>query len=288
MSRYRRSYAADATLCDRVFELIGTAFPELPAQRRRAERLHWRWEDVSTPFVHVEEGRVISHGGLLEMNAWLLGEERTLGGIHAVCTREQRRRQGLSRRVMHEVLDYCHGLYDTLILTTDQPRLYEPFGFRVVREQRFIARAPAPGGGPGLRALDLDSMRDLALLDAMLERRAPVSDVVGVVREKGVFKFNQADEVLYRSESLNLIAALEREGRRLVVRDVVAPVMCPLRALLDELAEPVDEVVICFSPDRLESEAHRAPLAQDDGILMARGPFEPEGRPFMLPPTARH
>jgi GNAT superfamily N-acetyltransferase len=288
VSHYRRSYAADAGLCERVFDLLDTWLPELRQQRRRAERLDWRWEDASTPFVYTEAGRVIAHVGLLELPLWLLGAERRVGGIHAVCTLKERRRQGHYRRLMEEVLAYCEGRYETLVLTTESPAFYTPFGFRVVDEWRFVARVRASGGGSGLRPLDLDAPADLASLDRGLARRTPISDVVGVMREEHVFKFNRAHGGLYRSDALDLVVALEREGRRLIVHDLVGPEMHPLDALLAELAQPADEIVLCFGPDRLAVETHTAPLGEDDGVLMVRGRFEAEGRPFMLPPTARH
>lgn len=285
---HRRSYADDPDLCDRVFALLGTWLEELPRQRRLAERLDWCWENTSTPFVTEEGGRVVSHVGLLEVTYQVLGQELRVGGVHAVCTLAERRRRGLYRSIMDELLDYCDSRYETLVLSTEDPYLYEPFGFRVVPEQQFVARVDAPGGGSGFRVLDAREPGDLAVLERLLRERVPVSDVVGVVRERDVFKFNQAGGGVFYCEALDLLGVFESAGDRLMVRDLVFREPVPLERVLREWAAPVREVVLQFSPDRLEVDPAGEPPPPDEGVFMVRGPFPAEGRAFMVPPTARH
>jgi predicted N-acetyltransferase YhbS len=285
---HRRSYADDPALCDRVFALLGTWLEALPEQRRLAERLDWRWEDTSTPFVVEEDGRVVSHVGLLEVSYSVLGKELRVGGIHAVCTLAERRRRGLYRSIMDELLDYCDTRYETLVLSTEDPYLYEPFGFRVVPEQQFVARVDAPGGGRGFRVLDARELEDLAVLERLLRERVPVSEVVGVVRERDVFKFNQAEGGVFYCGALDLVGVFESDGDRLVVRDLVFREPVPLARLLREWADPVREVVLQFSPDRFDVDTVAEPPPPDEGVFMVRGPFGAEGRAFMVPPTARH
>jgi len=285
---HRRSYADDPGLCDRVFDLLGTWLEALPKQRRLAERLDWRWEDTSTPFVFEEDGRVISHVGLLEVSYHVLGKELRVGGVHAVCTLAERRRRGLYRSIMDELLDYCDARYETLVLSTDDPYLYEPFGFRAVSEQQFVARVDSAGGGRGFRVLDACEPGDLAILERLLRERVSVSDVVGVVRERDVFKFNQAGGGVFYCEALDLVGVFESDGDRLVVRDLVFREPVPLARILREWADPVREVVLQFSPDRFDVDAVPEPPPPDEGVFMVRGPFAAEGRAFMIPPTARH
>jgi hypothetical protein len=144
------------------------------------------------------------------------------------------------------------------------------------------------GGGPGLRPLRVDSGADLEILDRLLERRDSVSGVLGVLGEEDVFKFNFEEDQLMRSDALDLAVLMERVERKLILYDLVAPVIPPLARLLAELDEPIDEVEFCFSPDRLDvAQARAIPLTEDDDVLMVRGPFDVGSRPFMLPPSAR-
>ena len=81
--RFRRNYADDPTLADRVFELLETWFKGIGVRRRDAARLGSLWDHCSTPFVYERDGRILSHVGLLEMSYVINGEKRQLGGLHA-------------------------------------------------------------------------------------------------------------------------------------------------------------------------------------------------------------
>ena len=284
-ARHRRTWADDPTLCDRVFDLLGTWLPVLPRMRARSMDWRWRWEDASTPFVVERDGRVIAHVGVLEMELVCHGQTRRVGGIHAVCTLASERRRGLYRSLMEEALAWCDARYETLELTTENPEYYEPFGFVRVPEHHYRAEVQAPGGGPGPRPLDPDDPDALTRLEALLERRAPVSTGLAVVREQRVFKFNLAGGVeLFDFPGLDCIAALSRpEPGQLVVHDVVAARMPPLEELLAALAEPVHEVRFEFSPDAMGVDAE-ALLVTDDAF-MVRGEFPfPAGDGERLPP----
>jgi predicted N-acetyltransferase YhbS len=270
---HRRTYADDPTLCDRIFDLLVTWIPELRPMRERAEKLRWRWEDVSTPFVHERDGKIVSHVGVLE-EIWVChGEERRVGGIHAVCTLESERRRGLYRQLMDEVLAHCEERYATLELSTENPEYYEPFGFRQVPEYRFVTRVESNGGRDGLRALDLLSPDDLDLLDALLESRAPVSQSLGVVREKDVFKFNQGSgRDLRYCEALDALVVMSVDEGRLELNDLVARELPDLATLLSFVREPVREVLFHFNPEHLDASAE-AERTQDGDVLMVRGEF---------------
>ena len=287
-ARYRRSYAADPTLSDRVFGLLETWFTGIAKPRRRAAELGSRWDDCSTPFVCEKDGQIISHVGLLEMSYVIHGERHQLGGVHGVCTLESERRQGHFRRIMEELLEYCDGRFETLELGTENPEYYEPFGFRVVPEHRFVAAVASPGGCKGFRPVDATREGDLERLDRLLDARTPVSNRVGVVDERDVFKFSQGTEGLHYSEALDCFAVFAIEGARLVLSDVVAQELPPLEALLSQLAPPIEEVEFHFSPDRFDVAARPELFRFDADYYMVRGPFAAEGEAFMVPPPARH
>ena len=59
-ARFRRNYADDATLEDRVFELLETCFPGIGNRRRECARLGASWTHCSVPFVLEENGRIVA------------------------------------------------------------------------------------------------------------------------------------------------------------------------------------------------------------------------------------
>jgi len=284
------SYQDDPGLSGRVFDLLDVVFPGLRGVAENARALGAPWESASTPFLEIEDGRVVSHVGVIELSLVLMGRHVTIGTVHGVATNPGSRRRGHYRRVMEDLLQHCERLYETLILTTEHPEYFEPFGFRVLEERCFTAACNSPGGTEGFRMLDPLDPADVAVLHRLLQSRTPVSEVVGVVNEKAVFCFNEGRDPLPYAEDLDVIVCMEHGGLRLRLYDIVGETIPPLAALLERIPRPIDEVVVCFAADRLGVEAVPTPYIFDhDGPshMMARGPFAAEGHAFSLPRSAR-
>jgi GNAT superfamily N-acetyltransferase len=286
----RRSYAGDSKLIDAVFDLLEMVFPGLRAAAARARMLGALWEAVSTPFLHFEGNSLVSHIGVIELPLILLGRPVTAGSIHAVATHPDFRRRGHYRKLMEEVLEYCSGRYETLILSTENPEYYEPFGFRVLREHAMTKGISTAGDGNGLRKLDLEDSRDVEILNRLLETRAPLSHTLGVGPERTVFCFNEGKGPLYYCRDLDAMVCLELDGTALKLFDVVAPELPPSGELLGRMPWRVETVEANFATDEfLRGASPVERVFEHDGpsYLMARGPFGPEGLPFALPRPAR-
>lgn len=297
----RHSYDEGRELRDRVFGLLEIVFPGLTAAAARAEGLGAPWESVSTPFVLFEGDAVVAHVGRIDLPLVVDGCERIVGSIHAVATHPDRRGRGLFRRLMEDVIADSDGLYETLVLTTETPAYYEPFGFRVTVEHEFglrpSARATegedeAAGVRRPLRPLDLERGDDAALLLHRLDVRAPVSRTVGVVRERAIFCFNESRRPLLYDAELDAIVVCDRRSGRLDLFDIVAPEMPSLARLLARLGAPeTEDVRVHFAPDQLGMDGRFAAiprLFEHDGpsYLMVRG-RELSSAPFSLPRSAR-
>ena len=286
----RCSFSAEPDLGPTLFELLDSVFPGIRHGASSARALGAAWESVSTPFVCFEGGRAVSHVGVIELSLVVLGRAVKVGSIHAVATHPDHRHRGLYRRVMDEALRHCASRYETVILTTEHPEYFAPFGFRHVPEHVFTIRLESAGSPGGLRRLDLGVPEDLALLHRLLATRAPVSEVVGVVDEKAVFLFNEGRRPLYHVADLDVVVCMELEGSRLALFDIVGPRVPPLAELVGRLPNRVEEVEVNFSADRLGTDARPVPrLLDHDGpsYLMVRGPFAAEGHAFTLPRSAR-
>jgi predicted N-acetyltransferase YhbS len=284
------SFAEDPGLLDRLMDLLDLVFPGLRLAADRARILGAPWESVSTPFVAVEDGRVVSHVGLIELPLVVDGRSEVVGAVHGVATHTEHRRRGHYHRLMDEVFDYCTDRLPTQILTTEHPEYFTPFGFRVVPEHLFTVPRRRPAGAGNLRLLDLDDSADVALLHRLLEGRVPVSRRLGVVREHGVFCFNEGRRSLHYAPDLDVVLCLEQDNEAVTLYDVVGSELPTLDAVLDRLPGPVSSVTLAFAPDRLAPDATPVPgLFDHDGPshLMVRGPFVVESEPFALPRPAR-
>jgi predicted N-acetyltransferase YhbS len=297
VTSWRRRYDRDPGLGDRVFRLLERVFPGVSAARFGAARFGASWESASIPFVREDRDQVVAHVGLLELPLVVEGQPLRVGGVHGVATDPQRRREGLFRSLLAELLDYSAERYETLVLTTAHPEYFTPFGFRPIPESVFQCRVRRPAGPPGFRRLDLGHPTDRAIVDRLLAGRCPVSAVLGTGPERAVWAFYEAESVLRYSEALDCVVVAERDGARLRLFDVVGERIPPVAELLEQLDEPVDDVVAYFAPDRLggrftvqRHDLTGGPTSLEPGVvnpqLMARGPF-PLENPAMLPRPAR-
>ena len=289
--RFRRAWSEDPQLLPRVFELLDLCFPGagLPAKERVARSLGARWDEISTPFALFENGRLVSHVGVLEHRLVVNGRPLRVGGIHAVATHPEQRRRGHGRAVLEEALAWCDERWDALELSTAEPRLYEPFGFRELRESRFVGAVRRAPGRDGLCPLDRADARDLERLRGLLAEREPVSQRLGVAEPGPVFLFVTANAPLWRVPALEAVVSLALERGTLRLYDVVARSLPTLEALLAEIPQALARVEVYFAPDKLAADlvAEEHVLGGDDRF-MVRGAFpEPDG-PFMLPVSARH
>ena len=286
--RFKRSFDSDATLSSRLFYLLETTFPGISSVAQSGRDLGASWEAASTPFILFDGDLAITHVGVLEIPMIVMGKKVTVGGVHAVCTHPEFRRRGYYRQVMTEVMEYCDRHYETLLLTTSQPELYSPFGFRVVEEHAFIAKCSSNGNTDGFRLLNIQDSNDRKLLHRLLEEREPVSNIVGVTNEKAIFCFNEGTRPLHYAEDLDIIVCIEIEGRQLKVFDLVGKSLCNLNAIVERIKQPIDEVVMYFSSDRIHPNPEAFPhIFEGDSLLMVRGEFSAESVPFMLPRSAR-
>ncbi|MEH2252001.1 GNAT family N-acetyltransferase [Nostoc sp.] len=290
MSQYhfKHSFSAEPNLSDKLFDLVEVTFPGLSSLAECARKLGASWETASTPFIRFHDDIAITHVGVLEIPMQIMGQRLTVGGVHGVATRPEFRRRGYYREVMQEVLEYCDCLYETLVLTTPQPEFYLPFGFRVLEEHIFKVKCDSTGSTDRFRILDFTDPKDYRLLHRLLSTRAPVSNIVGVVKEKPVFCVNEGSRPLYYAEDLDLIACMEIEDTRLHLFDLVTTQICPLKNILAKIPQFIEEVVIYFSPELLDvKDVQSFPHAFDETVLMVRGKFAAEGEKFMLPRSAR-
>ncbi len=286
---YLRSFKDSPELLDKVISLVADVFSGMDALGV-AEALGLDWAGVSTPFVKVDGGRVVSHVGVLSVPMVIEGREVAAAGVHAVCTHPDHRRRGHYHAVMGEAMKWCAERFETALLFTDQPELYEPFGFRVIRESCFVPAKAAPGdsgGLSGLRKLDWSCGDDVALLRRIACKRSPVSRVLGVASEPSLFAVNAARLPMWYSRELDAVVSLSEVGDVIRVYDVAASTVPSWEELAWQLPAGAERVELCFCPDGLGLEGLATPaVCPCEDYFMARGPFGDDSRPRMFPRTA--
>lgn len=286
----RCSYDKDPGLSAAVFNLLDEVFPGLSSAAGAMRALGACWEEVSTPYVRKEDGRIVAHVGVIELPLVLMGAPVRVGSVHAVATHPDHRRRGFYRELMQEVIASTSRRFDALLLTTENPEYYEPLGFRRIPESYFRLPLSHPGGDTEPRRFRFEDRGDVALLQRLIATRQPVSRMAGLGPAYAVFCFNECHRGLLYSEALDVALAMELAGDRLILFDVAGPSLPSLAALLDCVPRPISEIIFRFSPDRFAPRAQAVEYLPDYGgpsYLMVRGPLAVEGRPFSLPRSGR-
>jgi GNAT superfamily N-acetyltransferase len=220
------------------------------------------------------------------------GRQINAAAFQSGAVRPPWRGRGLYRDVTCKALEWCESRqFEAIVLYTDKPLLYEPYGFRNLPRHRYCGAAPKPhSAGKPARELDPWNKTDLALLQKALKTRAPVSDVLAVSGNAAMFLINTQLDTEVRLSWLDaekaVIAWKAGEAGRFGLLDVVATEIPPLAVILGRLGEGPEQVDVFFSPDKLDWRGEV--LAFDSGTaFMVRSTTDlAPASPAMLSPMA--
>lgn len=276
---------------DGVVALLGAQWPRIPAAIETARRWGADWFEVSTPFVHFEGDLATAHVGVVQVHLRVEGRDRCVAGVHAVVTHPAHRGHGHFREVMEAALAWCDARFETAILWTGEPAIYERFGFRRRAESVFHGEIPSVlRDRRRSEQLSVSRPRDLETLRRLLRTRTPISDR-SAARDPGWhFLINlalwpEAQGWLHYLPDLDCVVVAREAVQRLSIYDVVAPRVPTLESVLERLAGSARTMELYVMPDRLgASWLVAGDTPADDDILLYRGPPPfPEG-PLALSP----
>lgn len=268
--------------------LLGSCFPGIKTNILRCESNGIAW--ISKPFVKEANGETISHVGLLDYPMLINGQRVKAAGLHAICTREDYREQGLSSELILEALAFADERYDLVILFTEIPEFYEKLSFHTIKEHQFRLPVAHKGGTKSLTPMKVPE--DVALLRKCFDERASLSNLMWVDAGCEISAFNALFATypdfwsLHYSSSLDAIISFELEGKTLRLFDIVAKQLPSLEQILDHMPSEIEEIYFYFSPDLFAKDTASEPQRYDDGFFMVRGNWT-QDKPFMIPLLSR-
>jgi len=222
-----------------------------------------------------EDGTLAANLSAFAMPVVVNGRRINAAALQSGAVRPPWRGHGLYRDVTKKALDWCSDQgFEAIVLYTDKPALYEPYGFRTLPMHSFSGDAPAPVGAPQGRSIDPGNADDLALLQDLLVRREAVSGTLAVVSSPAMFLINtqlDPDVRLTFIEQLSAVIAWKLDGGTLILLDVLAAPIPPLAAILGGLGVRPDRVEVLFRPDKLGWNGEPAPASAHGTHFMIRG-----------------
>jgi GNAT superfamily N-acetyltransferase len=244
-------------------------WPQMSTRIEVARKLGVHWEASTTPFVWVEQGRALAHVGVIAHPLRLLGEDRMVAGIHAVCTDPDARGRGLGRRCMEAALAWIDENFDLAKLSTAIPAFYGRWCFSAIPTHRFVARRGG-GAGPARPA----TLEDAARIRALLSARTPTSDLYAT-RDLGWLAIinlalqRRLPHGVLVVPQRDFIIVARQQGEVLHLDDVVGPELPALEEVLATIPFRFERVVYGFTPDRLDPDAR--PVQVEEGTMQIRG-----------------
>ncbi|MBY5609818.1 GNAT family N-acetyltransferase [Rhizobium leguminosarum] len=250
-------------------------------------------DPTSMPFGWFDaEGELAANISAFALPFVLNGRTVHAAGLQSGAVRPPWRGRGLYRDVTVKALDWCEKQgFEAVILYTDKPSLYEPYGFHAIPLHRYEGAAPAPSSSAAPdRPLLPTNADDLALLQSLLKARSPVSTSLAVTVNAAMFLINtQLDpdvRVSFLEDRQAVIAWKIDEAGRFSLLDVVAAEMPSLAAILSGLKIAPVSVEVLFRPDKLGWEGVPQPLEGGTRLMLrGLGDAAPDF-PAMLSPMA--
>ncbi|WP_426124722.1 GNAT family N-acetyltransferase [Pararhizobium sp. PWRC1-1] len=249
-------------------------------------------DPTSMPFGYFDESGVsAANFSGFSMPMMVDGRLVKAAGFQSGAVRPQWRGQGLYRDLMNRAFGWCDEQgFELGILLTDKPAMYEPYGFRVLPQQRFLG-APPPAEtrlAGTVRELSLDNAGDITLIRRVLRERTPVSSVFAATAQAEMFLLNgffDPDVRLTYLDQFEAVIAWKEDETSFQLLDIAGKTILPLSAILGSFDRRPDRVEVFFPPDRLDWQGTQETF-ESDISLMVRGSAAGLSGPVMLSPMA--
>lgn len=234
-----------------------------------------------------ECGRCVANFSAFSMPLVIDGHPVKAAALQSGAVVPEYRGRGLFRDLVRRMLQRCEEQgFEAIVLYTDKPQLYEPYGFRILPEHRFAGAAPVvKEASPSCRPLDMNNAEDISLVRQLLENRAPVSQRLAACRNTQTFLLNTAlvegvTFSLLPQHSAVIAWSENQDGSVFTLQDVVAARIPSLGEILQAIGRHPETVEVLFAPDRLAWEGDCIAedgdlrfMMRDDAGLSPKGPF---------------
>jgi GNAT superfamily N-acetyltransferase len=249
-------------------------------------------DPTSMPFGYFDEkGVCAANFSAFSMPVMINGRLVKAAGFQSGAVRPQWQGQGLYRDLMNRAFGWCDEQgFELGLLLTDKPAMYEPYGFKILPQQRF-AGAPSQEEhlADNARELSIENDADSTLIRRLLQERSPVSSVFAVAAQAEMFLLNSVFDPEIRLSYLDqfeAVVAWKRDESSFQLLDIAGKSIPSLSAILSALDQRSDHVEVCFPPDRLEWQGTAENFETDISLMIRGSAADSFFGPVMLSPMA--
>jgi GNAT superfamily N-acetyltransferase len=283
------NYANDPQLFDRCMNLINAVFPGCEDFARFGMKHNASWSSASTPFIIEEKGEIIAHAGVWPLTMVIDGKEHQSASIHGVCVKPEYRGRGLFKQLMNEAMTYVKTHFDSSVLFTTKPYLYENFPYKVMLPEYDFEVSQKPevkNETSDIRKLLLDNSDDVKIMQHLLSNRLPLSNQFSIIGDNGksLFILNTYQKDIYYSKKLNALTVFEIYNHTLFIKEIISLVPLHLNDVIAMIPEKFDKIILQFCPDGFLDEKEYSPiLARPECCIMVSETFQFNNKCFRYP-----
>lgn len=214
------------------------------------------WTDKYQPYSFAIGDRVIANVSVNKLTMVVNNEPKIALQIGTVMTHPDYRNQGLSAKLLNQVLEDYAGQYDLMYLFANHTVLdfYPKFGFQRREETQFSMEVVTEGEQSGeIRNLNVQNPEDLQLIYERAQNRSAVSRVFGTINAAELVMFYATyvfpQNIVY-IEADEIIAFYKQDEHQLHLFDVISEEPVDFNRLIHQLGVNITkEVIFHFTPD---------------------------------------
>ncbi|MGD8189600.1 GNAT family N-acetyltransferase [Brevibacillus ginsengisoli] len=235
------------------------------------------WTDKYVPYSFVLNDQIIANVSVNKLNLVVNHERKATIQIGTVMTHPDYRIQGLSARLMNQVLEDYEGKYDLMYLFANRSVLefYPKFGFYSMDETQFSMKVNGEGNREkSIRKLDVQKPDDLRFIYDRAGQRVSVSRMFGTIDAAELLMFYVTyvfPQDIYYLEHDDVIVICKHDSHELHLYDVISRTLVDLNRIINELmTKETTEVIFHFTPDDQSLPLIRATYKGNDNVLFVK------------------
>ena len=269
-------YCTNAEMRERLYLLFDEVFG-ISASLLRDFYARGFWDETYRPYTFFEDNRAIANVSTFDLPLLARARNVSAAGIQSVMTHPAYRRQGLMKSLMKTMLSDMDSRVDVSFLFTEQPQLYEPFGFENLPETYFVTGYDHHGSSAsgGIRRLDPFEHSITELIRNSLQARVPLSREFSPLRYVSSLFLNMYGEQmrgrLFFLDDLQALIVASVQHDTLALFDVMSPEPVTLDAICRCIPIPFSKVALHFHPDQFPNFKWTPIPHQTNLHLMVRG-----------------
>ncbi len=227
------------------------------------------WTDKYIPYAIVDDGKVVANASVNIMNTIWQGCMRRYIQIGTVMTDEDYRNQGLSRRLMDEILNDWEDKCDAIYLFANKTVLefYPKFGFeKVMQFQHELEVTPKQGN---VKRLNMSRKEEREFLQKYYEKSNPFSELPMLNNFELLMFYCSSfmSEHIYYCEDYDAVVIAIQDRDTFVCFDIYCEGDKDLADIISVVSESsIQKAVLQFTPKNL-GKGSISPIHEGEDIL---------------------